>query len=340
MKLEALAALAALVTLGTAQSTQLADYRALCSADQDTGTKTFDNGLTAEYTCRVKASSAVEPTEESASSSEECAAKCDADPACASAMWQYTRDRCVLYGADSDVTLSPHARGSVYLQPAGSVPVDDGQGEGEDSAQAEDLPSNCHHERQACEDELEHQRGITETCEEEKSELQAERDELEHHKTLAETCQAEKATLQADRNQCQAGQSSLNTRLTTCQRDKNTLDSNYKRQVQQLQSQLDQCRKAVIPLASASCPASTQATASYSGLSWRIICQKTVPGSDKSGTHRGTNSRDQCVQHCAQEAACKWSHWHAGTRGCWTYRSSWKPEQFNVQSSWDVYLKL
>lgn len=90
MKLKSLSVLVLLAVLGwaetppqilisaeRAQSPQLADSRALCSAGQDTGrTKTFDNGVLAEYTCRVKASSDIDPTEEPARSSEECDTKC------------------------------------------------------------------------------------------------------------------------------------------------------------------------------------------------------------------------------------------------------------------------
>jgi hypothetical protein len=137
MKIESLSTLAFLTTLSWAQSPQLADYRSLCSAGQETGTKTFDNGITAEYTCRVKASSDVDPTEETATSSEECAAKCGSG--CSSALWQYTKNRRLLY--NSPISLSSRARGSVYLKPtstAGDLPKD------------EEL--DCQHERKACEE--------------------------------------------------------------------------------------------------------------------------------------------------------------------------------------------
>jgi hypothetical protein len=121
MKVQSLCTLSLLATLGEAQSAQAADYRSLCPVGQDSGKATFDNGITAKYVCRVKATSDTEPTEVPAKSSQECAAQCGTG--CSSAIWQYTRNRYLLYG--SEVELSPHGRGSIYLEPTGrGSPVD------------------------------------------------------------------------------------------------------------------------------------------------------------------------------------------------------------------------
>lgn len=206
MRIQSLSALAVLATLSRAQSPQLNDYRSLCPAGQDTGTKTFDNGITAEYTCRVKASSAIEPSEETARSSEECAAKCGSG--CSSAVWQYTRNRCLLY--DSLVTLSPHARGSLYLKPTGNVEGEEGE------------VSDCQHEREACEDELEQQKEMTEICEQEKSELQAERDTCQSDEA---TCAAENDTLMEEHQKCKLDKSSCDSLKTTCEIGKMVCES-------------------------------------------------------------------------------------------------------------------
>lgn len=319
MKLESLSVLVLLAALGRAetpqipisaeraQSPQLADYHALCSAGQDTGTKTFDNGVTAEYTCRVKASSDIDPTEEPATSSEECATKCGSG--CSGAVWQYTKNRCLLY--NSGVTLSPHARGSVYLKPSGTA-----------EGPPEDEESDCQHEREACEDELdalkgqlEGEREYNEHCERDKNDLRADIDDLEIDN---KACQQEKDDLdtknkacQQQLDACQNLQGSLQQQVDVCQNSKDA----YQKQLSALQQELRASEAANTNLL-------TSASVCYPGYkgkdnqtlrqgrgTFKFSCKAKRTGAVLRTTGHGF---EMCLQACARNPECGganyWTH--------------------------------
>jgi hypothetical protein len=260
MKLRYLSLLATLVPLGAAQSPEFLEYHSLCSGEETEGTRTFDNGVTSEYTCRIKASGNIN-RQETMESAEECAAKCG--EGCPGAVWEYTKNNCIIY--DSPVTLTPHGRGSIYLKP-----IQGAQDNGEESSST----SECLHEKQACEDELTHQLGISSRCQSEKEALalesqqcqernddldaqsktcQRERDgistklqdcnwqkdgletenksckrEKDELDTKSKTCQREKDELDTKSKTCQREKDELDTKSKTCQREKDELDSNWK----------------------------------------------------------------------------------------------------------------
>lgn len=61
-------------------------------------------------------------------------------------------------------------------------------------------------------------------------------------------------------------------------------------------------------------------------------------GRDATGRNRGAMTRDACVDVCAKDGACKFSHYSTSTRVCWTYNQYTGP--FNVNWPWDVYMKV
>ncbi|KAL3496537.1 hypothetical protein BJX62DRAFT_232206 [Aspergillus germanicus] len=237
MKTTSHSLLALLATLGSVQAREspLADYRTLCPAGQVSGTTTFDNGVTADYACRVKVRSDANPTVLHAGSSGECAALCGSG--CSSAVWQYTTNRCLLYDSD---------------------------GEDENSDEDGEEESDCPHERKACEDELEHAKEENEVCEEEKEGLPSqidhdsqryaeldgdlatckqerdevaaesatcrqEKDELDlKRQNMSNTCQREKDELEIKSKTCQKERDELDSKSKTCQRDKDTVDTKAK----------------------------------------------------------------------------------------------------------------
>ncbi|KUL83018.1 hypothetical protein ZTR_09308 [Talaromyces verruculosus] len=147
MKLEFLPILALLVPLGAAQSAELLEYRSLCSGEETEGTRTFDNGITSDYSCQIKASGPIN-REEIVNSAAECAAICG--KGCAGVVWEYTKKNCVVY--NSPITLRPHGRGSVYLKPTHA------------HGSEEELASDCPIDKQVCEDELANQQDLLANC--------------------------------------------------------------------------------------------------------------------------------------------------------------------------------
>jgi hypothetical protein len=253
MRFESLSLLAFLAAHGVAQSPQLTEFRSLCPTGegQETGTKTFDNGVSAEYTCRVKASGVIDH-EEPAESAEECASKCGTG--CPGVIWQYTKKACVFY--EAPVTLKDHQRGSVYLKPLGLSENEEDNNEGDPSG------PDCSHEKQACEDELTHQQEISTTCQSENNALKSENQECTEKKdefeAKSESCQLEKDHLQATADQatqCQNEKQTTEQQLVTCNTNKqstqnqlNTCNGNK----QTIQSQLNTCRN-TLPLLTTYC---------------------------------------------------------------------------------------
>jgi hypothetical protein len=146
------------------------------------------------------------PLQESAASSGECAAKCGDE--CDSAVWQYTRKLCLLY--HSPVNMSPHSRGSVYLKPL--APSDPLPTDGE---------SECQLEKEACEDELGHQRENLERCKHEKEGLQLENSKVQQENkdlvTKTESCQLERDDFHTKNEACQLEKVDFDTKNKACQ---------------------------------------------------------------------------------------------------------------------------
>ncbi|KAJ5278299.1 PAN domain-containing protein [Penicillium chrysogenum] len=204
MKFRHLPALALLVLSGAAQSPELLEYRSLCSGGETEGTTTFDNGVTSDYTCRIKASGPIN-REETMNSAAECAAICG--KGCAGVVWEYTKKNCVIY--DSPATLSPHGRGSVYLKP---THVDENQ---------EESVSECLDDKRVCEDELENQQDMLANCQSDQEDLKSKNQECEQENDELDNdlsvCRSELGLSNEDRETCQSERMECEANLSESQ---------------------------------------------------------------------------------------------------------------------------
>jgi hypothetical protein len=253
MRFHYLPALALLIPLGAAQTPELLEYRSLCSGQETEGAWTFDNGVTSDYSCRIKASGPIN-REETMDSAAECAAICGKD---ALASYGSTPRKTAL--SMTPMSLSVPMGAALFTwsenEPAPDC-LKDKQVCEDELANQENLLANCQSDQedlrskaQECEQEnhelyndltlCRNDLGLSnkdsETCRSERTECEA---NLSESQVVSEKCEADLALSQTESNGCAQDLTSCNGQHSQCQIDLSAIQST----ANQHQKELSDCQ--------------------------------------------------------------------------------------------------